>query len=191
MPDWNERYRRGEHLIRDPLPLLVKNENRIAEAAGGRGRALDLACGAGRHALFLAEQGWQVVAVDSSDVALELLSRDAHEAALSIDARVAEIESDAFSIEVEAYDLILDCCYLYRPLFPAIRAGIRQGGIFFGAIALVDEESGIAPMNPAFLLQPGELKAEFEGWTIIYTNEARMVSAPHSRLMAELIAQRL
>jgi hypothetical protein len=46
-------------------------------------------------------------------------------------------------------------------------------------------------MNPAFLLQPGELKAEFEGWTIIYTNEARMVSAPHSRLMAELIAQRL
>lgn len=191
MPDWNERYRQDEHVIRDPLPLLVRNESLIAQAAGGRGCALDLACGTGRHTLYLAEQGWQVVAVDSSEVALDLLSRDARAKSLSIDIRRADLENDEFSIGPDAYDLILDCCYLYRPLFPAIRAGIRKGGIFLGTIALVDDAPGVAPMNPAFLLKPGELKAQFEGWRLLHANEARMVSAPHSRLMAELIAQRL
>ena len=46
-------------------------------------------------------------------------------------------------------------------------------------------------MNPAFLLRPGELKTEFEGWRLLHAHEARNVSAPHVRLMAELIAQRL
>jgi SAM-dependent methyltransferase len=191
MPDWNERYRRGEHVIPDPLPLLVQNENLIAQAAGGRGRALDLACGTGRHALYLAEKGWHVVAVDSSEVALDLLSRDARAKSLSIDIRRADLENSEFSIEAEAYDLILDCCYLYRALFPAIRVGVRRGGIFFGTIALVDNAPGVAPMNPVFLMNPGELEAQFEGWRLLHANEARMVSAPHSRLMAELIAQRL
>lgn len=189
MPDWNERYRRGDHVIREPLPLLVENETRIAEAAGGRGRALDLACGTGRHSLYLAERGWQVVAVDSSDVSLEMLSREAEAKSVSINTRLADLEKNEFSIEPDAYDLIVDCCYLYRPLFLAIRAGVRQGGIFFGTIALVDDAPGITPMNPAFLLRPGELKEEFKGWRLLHANEARTVSAPHSRLMAELIAQ--
>ena len=191
MKDWNERYRRGEHMLRDPLPLLVESEERIAEAAGHRGRALDLACGTGRHALFLAARGWQVLAVDSSDAALEILLNDANAHGVSIEARLADLEKDEFRIEPDAYDLILDCCFLYQPLFPAIREGIRRGGIFFGTMPVVDDAPGVAPMNPAFLLKPGELKAEFEGWRLLHANEARRVSAPHSRVMAELIAQRL
>jgi SAM-dependent methyltransferase len=190
MPDWNERYRQGGYLTRDPLPLLVEKESLIAHIAGGRGPALDLACGTGRHALYLAEKGWEVEAVDSSEVALELLSRKAQEKSLTIDSRHADLENE-FSIQPDAYDLILDCCYLYRPLFSEIRAGIRQGGIFFGTIALVDNAPEVAPMNPAFLLKPGELEAQFEGWRLFHANEARTESAPHSRLMAELIAQRL
>ena len=50
--DWNERYSRGEHIIRELLPLLVS-----ATSALEPGRALDLACGTGRHALFLASRG--------------------------------------------------------------------------------------------------------------------------------------
>ena len=70
MADWDERYRRGEHATPEPHTLLVRAMETLAP-----GRALDLACGAGRHALFLAERGWEVIAVDASRVAIETNSR--------------------------------------------------------------------------------------------------------------------
>ncbi len=184
MPEWNERYRRGEHIQRDPLPLLVEWETHIAAAAGGRGRALDLACGTGRHALFLVARGWSVVAVDASSVAIEVL-RD--QASSTIETCVSDLERGDFQIEPDGYDLILDCCYLYRPLFPAIRAGVRKGGIFFGAIPMIDDRPGVPPMNPAFLLNAGELEAQLAGWRILHA-AARV--EPAKRAIAELIAQR-
>ena len=59
MADWDERYSRGEHVIKEPMPLLVRVADELKP-----GRALDLACGTGRHAIFLAERGWHVTAVE-------------------------------------------------------------------------------------------------------------------------------
>ena len=70
MADWNERYSRGEHIIKEPMPLLVRVASQLPP-----GRALDLACGAGRHAIFLASRGWQVTAVDASPVGIKLARR--------------------------------------------------------------------------------------------------------------------
>ena len=65
--DWNERYS-GSELLWTATP----NRFLVAEASGLEpGRALDLACGEGRNAVWLVERGWQVTGVDFSDVAIE------------------------------------------------------------------------------------------------------------------------
>src|SRR5436305_2471002 len=153
--DWNERYSRGEHIIKEPLPLLVHLADELKP-----GRALDLACGTGRHAILLAEGGWQVVAVDASHVGIEIAKELARVRGVEVDWRIADLERNEFEIELEAYDLIGVFYYLQRDLFKQIRAGLRTGGIAIAAIHMVDESPETKPMNPAFLLQPGELRAE-------------------------------
>jgi tellurite methyltransferase len=185
MTDWDGRYSRGEHIIKEPLPLVV----RVVESLPS-GRALDLACGPGRHALFLAERGWQVTAVDASRVAIELLEKSARERGLHVDARVADLDRHEFKIEPAAYDLIGVFYYLQRDLFPQIREGVRAGAVVVAAIHMVDESPEAHPMNEEYLLQPGELRAEFSGWEIIHDYEGPSTEGGHHRRTAELVARK-
>jgi SAM-dependent methyltransferase len=183
---WDERYLRGEQTGAEPHPLVVR-----AASLSPPGRALDLACGVGRHALWLAERGWQVTAVDASAVAIEILQRRAKERGVDVGARVADLERGEFVIEPGAYDLIVVTCYLQRDLFPAIRAGVRVGGLVVAVIALVDDDPRVKPMNPAFLLTPGELRAAFAGWELLHDFEGKPPGQTDKRAMAEIIARRL
>lgn len=184
MPDWDERYRSGEHATKEPSPLLIKAIKDLKP-----GRALDLACGVGRHAIYLAEQGWQVTAVDSSRVGIEILQQRTSEAALFVDAQVADLEGE-FQIELGAYDLICDFYYLQRDLFPSIRAGVKPGGAFVAAIHLNDGNTGAKPHNPAFLVEPGELKKLFSDWEITYYQECPSDEGGHHHDTAYLIARK-
>jgi tellurite methyltransferase len=180
--NWHERYRRGEHGNDEPHPLVIR-----AASLSAPGRALDVACGAGRHALLLAERGWQVTAVDSSAVALELLQLRAKERNVAVATIEADLERDEFAIEPQVYDLIVVTCYLQRPLFPALRAGVKPGGIIVAVIAMVDDDLLVKPMNPAFLLAPGELRAQFSDWDLLHDAESKRAG---KRAMAEIIARR-
>ena len=191
MPDWDERYRRGEHASIAPSRLLVRVADMLA-TNGGR-RALDIACGAGRHAIFLAERGWQVTAVDASPVGIELTKQRARERGVTVETIVANLERGEFTITPDAYDLICVFYYLQRNLFPHIRAGVHPGGTVVAAIHLTDESPDARPMNPAFLLQPGELSAEFQRWEITHYHESQLLDddpGEHHRRTAEIIAQR-
>jgi tellurite methyltransferase len=179
--NWEEHYSDPAKLDFTPSPLLVQVADLLPP-----GRALDLACGHGRNSLYLASLGWRITAVDSSPAAIRLLSERAH--GLEIDARVADLETGDFPIAPDAYDLICDFYYLQRDLFPRIREGVRPGGTFAGAIHLPDPSPGAAPHNPAFLLQPGELRSEFAGWKILFYSEAR--EPERSRPAARIIARR-
>jgi len=216
MPDWDERYRSGEHTTKELSPLLIKIIKELQP-----GRALDLACGVGRHAICLAEHGWRVTAVDSSRVGIEILQQRAREAStrkrsarteagcpagqvrwdgraagsqtsclLEIDARVADLEKGEFQIEPAAYDLICDFYYLQRDLFPTIRAGVKPGGTFVAAIHLNDGNPAAKPHNPAFLLDPGELKALFSDWEITYYHEGPSDEGGHHHDTAYLVARK-
>ena len=167
---WDARYRAGEHTNRDPHPLLARAIEDVPP-----GDALDLACGAGRHALLLAARGWSVTAVDASTVAIEILSARAAEAGVAVDSRTADLEGPEFTIEESAFDLICDFLYLQRDLFPRIRGGIRPGGLFAAAIP------SQIPMNPAYRVASGELAGFFPGWEILHCAEGEM---------SELIARR-
>src|SRR5262245_7068357 len=186
MTDWDERYERGEQINDEPHPLVVEIASKLEP-----GRALDLACGVGRHAIWLAERGWQVTAVDNSRVGIEILRRRAAAKGLVIDSRIADLERHDFTIEPATYDLIINCRYLQRDLFPAIRAGARVGGIVIAVIAMVDDDPQIKPMNPAFLLKPGELRLNFEGWELTHDFEGKPAGGGSRRAMAEIVALKM
>jgi SAM-dependent methyltransferase len=186
--DWNERYRRGEHATLEPNHLLV----RVAESLTP-GRALDIACGAGRHALFLARRGWLVTALDASRVGIEITKERARELKVELDARVADLERNEFEIEGDAYDLIIVFYYLQRDLWPQLRAGLRAGGTLIAAIHLADEDPASETGNPDFLLQPNELRAEFSDWEIVHYHETQLTdedAGEHHRRTAEIVARK-
>lgn len=174
---WNERYQRGEHAHDPPLGFIA----RLLPPGDGR-PALDIACGAGRHSVLLAERGWNVTAVDWSEAALALLRAGDSR----IHTVVADLEAGAFVIERNSWDLICVSFYLQRALFPAIRDGLRTGGLVAAAFPMVDERVGVRPMSPQFLLRPGELRSFFEGFEILH--DAETEPPPPKRRTAELMA---
>lgn len=159
------------------------------------GLALDLACGAGRHALFLASLGWRVVAVDGSAAALDLLDETSRRRGLErfIEGRLADLESrpPGFRIGPAAYDLICDFYFLERELFEPVRAGVRPGGLFVAAIHVADP-AGPPVGNPAFKVAPGELEALVRGWgwEILHASEGPARDHGHAQATAELVARR-
>ena len=188
---WDERYARGEELHRfEPSRLLVETAADVAP-----GRALDLACGAGRNALFLAERGWRVEAVDGSAVALGLLSEKVRERGLQtrVRALAADLESRprGFELAPAAYDLICDFYFLDRTLLEDVREAVRPGGLLVASIHLADPAQ---PMegNADFLLRPGELRKIVTawGWEIVHYREGPTREDGHRHPSAELVAQR-
>jgi len=181
LEQWNERYRAGEQLFDAPVPVVAK----FAAPAGGR--ALDLACGSGRNALFLAELGWQVTAVDGSPVAVDVLRARAAERGLEIDIRVADLERGEFEISPDRYDLILDCYYLQRDLFASMQAGVGAGGRIISIVHLADADQPDGTPKRAY---PGELRGLFGGWKILHYREGRPEESCHQRAVAEIVAVR-
>ena len=185
MTDWDSRYQAGEHAGDEPHPLITKFAAQLSP-----GRALDVASGPGRHAIRLAQHGWDVTAVDSSRVAIKMLDERCRAEGLQVRTVIADIERHEFTIESESYDLIVVCNYLQRDLFPSLKSGLRPGGVIIAVIAMVDNDPNVKPMNPAFLLSAGELRAFFEGWELLHDFEGKPSSDSRRRAMAEIVARR-
>jgi SAM-dependent methyltransferase len=176
--EWDQRYRAGEQVFATPAPLVVEFTSTLAP-----GSALDLACGPGRNALYLAERGWRVTALDGSQVAIELLRGKNP----SIDARVVDLEAGELELPSEAYDLVLSCYYLQRSLIPAMQSALRPGGLLIMIVHLADADQ---PRGTPTRAYPGELRASFEGWRILYYREGAPGEQGHRHAVAELVASR-
>jgi tellurite methyltransferase len=124
---WNERYRQGLDDLPVPLPFFVDVVSNLAP-----GRALDLACGIGRHSIWLAERGWDVTAIDGSEVAIEQLQSRG----LAIQTRIEDMEAPQYQIPGGPYDLIVDTFFLHRPLIPRIIQALKPGGVAIFAFHL-------------------------------------------------------
>ena len=171
---WDERYRVDELIWKaEPNRFLVE------EAAGlAPGRALDLACGEGRNALWLAERGWQVTAVDFSSVGLEKARRLASERGLElvlVEADVLEWEPPAAS-----FDLVI-VMYLHLPAGARRRVQERAASALApGATLLVvghdstNLTEGIGgPQDPAVLFSPEVIVGDLDGLDIERAERAR------------------
>jgi SAM-dependent methyltransferase len=147
-------------------------------------RALDVACGGGRNALFLAELGYSVDAFDISDIGLAHLRAELERRAvagnpLAIEPRQVDLEQTPLA--VDAYDLILDAHYLERSLCAPMRHALRAGGRLIIHTFLFTPGGAVTSRlgNPAFALQPGELRRVFGGLEILELTEDHVAEEGH------------
>jgi rhodanese-related sulfurtransferase len=136
------------------------------------GRALDVACGRGRHALLLASTGLHVTAVDRDAEALARLQAQADRLDLPVTTRLLDLETGTPDLGDDGYDLVLVTRYLHRALMPQLLLSLAPGGVLLYETFLAQQAEVGHPKNPDFLLQPGELRQlvaplevlrEFEG----------------------------
>jgi SAM-dependent methyltransferase len=151
-----------------PLPLLVETAQKLKP-----GRALDLACGTGRNAVWLAEHGWRVTAVDRSPVTIP-----------TVETHVADLEKHEFPIEEASWELIVVCLYLQRDLFESIKRGLKPGGVALVTVLLIEP----GREQSRFSAHPGELAKYFEGWEILHSYEGKPNGAQDHRAVAEIVA---
>lgn len=193
---WDKKYRDKSHASLQPDPFLV---SAYSEFLTGQptGEALDVAGGAGRHALWLAQRGWRVKLVDLSETGITRAKANAR-TRLEHGGRAASISSELIEVQQmdlrgvqdlgqERYDLVLVFLYLQRELFPAIRAALKPGG-FLIYKTYTTEQLNLpgGPHNPDYLLLPGELQQAFQSMRVLHYREDVASSAT-----AELVAQKL
>ncbi|MBI4612390.1 MAG: methyltransferase domain-containing protein [Planctomycetes bacterium] len=179
-PDWDERYRtQGYREGREPAAFLVEVLPLLP-----RGRALDIAAGAGRNAVFLAENGFAVDAVDASEEGLALARRLAADRGVSIKTIAADLP--AWEPEAGAYSVVLDFSYLDRGFFERIRRALAPAGVLVFE-TFTTRHLELAParrMRREFLLEPGELAAAFVDLEILRHEEHVGRARATERLLA-------
>ena len=177
---WNDKYREQDHPT-EPSGLVRE----FFGLAPGR-RALDIAAGSGRNALFMAEQGFAVDAIDIAEEGLALFS-GRHPGIRPICA-----DLDIFDIPTGRYDLILNTLYLNRRLFPQIREGLSPGGLLIFETLL--EIPGAADQSEHcrdYFLRPNELLHSFLALRVLHYHEEGDTGQDEHRRLASLVAVRL
>lgn len=181
-PQGCDRLWQPHALVREALAAA----GRIWSSFDGR-RALDLACGAGRDAVFLALSGFETEAWDVLPDALARCRDLARRYGATVTTRQRDLESEPQSIG-ERFDLICVFNYLHRPLMGAIADAVRPGGLMvYETFVQPQREMFGKPRRDAFVLKAGELPEWFHGWRIIASRES--LAGPR-RFVASLIAQR-
>jgi SAM-dependent methyltransferase len=148
---WDARWREAGHADASPLDWLAALDAELPRA----GRALDIASGAGRVALFWAARGLETLAVDVSPEALRLAREAAARAGLALHTLALDLETqpppDGPFAAISVFH------YLQRDLFPALAVRLAPGGVLACEIATVQNLERHAKPSRRFLLEPGEL----------------------------------
>jgi len=184
---WDERYS-SKHGHEGPSPFLLQ----VFESHAWRiqpGRALDIATGKGRNALFLAERGFSVEAVDISEVALQEGRKVAEERGLAVAFRQADL--DKTGLPDAAYDLILNFNFLQRSLIPKMKKALKLGGHIVFETYLIDQRVLGHPRNPAYLLGHNELLELFRDLRVLYYREGKFAEGGKEVYRAGIFGQKV
>jgi len=169
---WNARYREEAELP-PPSPFLAELEPLLPS----RGRALDVAGGSGRNALWLARHGLAVTLVDLSEVALARAASAARREGLPL--ATAQLDLEAEPLPAGPWDVILCTYYLRRPLFAAFAAALGPGGLLVTAHATRSNLERHARPGAGHLLEDGELPSLVQGLEVIRLTEGWLESGRH------------
>jgi SAM-dependent methyltransferase len=157
---WDERYRTGAYADRKhPTALLAEWVPQLPP-----GRALDVACGAGRNSLHLAANGWRLDAVDISPVGLERARQNAAAQGVEVRWIQADLEDNpGTALPAGPYDLIILARYVNPALYAVLVGRLASGGVLLCEQHVVSSEDVIGPKNTAYRLQHNELLHAFVG----------------------------
>ena len=167
--------------------LVMSSHSHLLPAAG---TALDLACGRGATALYLAARGYATRAWDISEVVIQGLADQARQRGLPLTAQQRDVTANP--PEPESFDIIVVSRFLDRTLAPAICAALKEQGLLFYQTFIREQVSGFGPRNPAYRLQANELLHLFSPLHLIYYHEEGCVGNTELgfRNEAMLIAQK-
>lgn len=184
---WNERYREGCYESREhPTALLADWAPRLSV-----GRALDVACGAGRNALFLAAAGFRVDAVDISDVGLERARGAAARRGLGVRLIAGDLARPDECLPDERYQLIVWVRYVNAELMPHLIRRLAPGGHLLCEQHLVTTADVVGPRSPEFRLQPNELLRSAAELLVVHYSEGIVVDPDGRRAaLAQMVARR-
>lgn len=159
---WDRRYDREAYVYgKEPVTFLVDVIDGLP-----RGTALDLAAGEGRNAVYLAQQGFAVTAVDISAKGLEKCRALARERGVEVQTLVADL--DTFDLGGDRWDLVTDFYYHDPSLYARAMAALKPGGFFVLQNFSVDQPStnAFGPRQPQWLVAPNQLVTAFASWRI-------------------------
>ena len=168
---WNERYNRNMYIYgKEPTAFLKEKMDGLK-----KGKALVLAMGEGRNAVYLAQNGFDVTGVDISEVAIEKCNELAKEKNTTVNAVVADLTD--YDMGEEQFDLITKFYYYEPSIFPQVIEALKPGGMFILEQFSIDhlkyrETSRFGPSNPDYLVKPNELLEHFKSLRILYYKDA-------------------
>ena len=182
---WNQKYRFSpQSWIEADAFLPWAFRKFIQRVFPNAGRALDFAGGAGRHAIWLAQQGWDVTLIDISEAGVELARQKAGPLAPRLHYVIEDLTG--FRASQTQFDLVMVFNYLDRDVFPEIVRSLRPGGLLLYKTHTLEQlKLAGGPKDTAYLLEPGELARLASGLQILWVREEVSEKAT-----AELVAKR-
>ncbi len=183
---WEERFKGNEFAFgKEANPFLKKHIGLLL-----KGKALDIATGEGKNAVFLAQHGFDVDAVDISGAGLRKARKLAREKGVRIQTFLADL--DNFQIEKERYDLIANFYFLKRSLIPKIKKGMKKGGrVIFETYTLEQRTLRTGgPKQARFFLKPTEPLRFFKDFRILFYREGIFKEGGRRKAVASLIAEK-
>ncbi len=157
----------------EPSAFLLEHYSRFDQ-----GNVLDIAAGSGRHALYLASQGFAVSAIDRNEEALTQMQHTASKLNIpQLHTSCIDLEADPAnppSLGKEEYEGVMVFFYLFRPLFPHIIQALKPGGILLYETFSIDNHlQHNHPRNKDFCLMPNELLELTKGLRILSYHEGQ------------------
>jgi SAM-dependent methyltransferase len=181
---WDERYPTEDpQLWRRPSRFLMDHISAIPV-----GRVLDVACGPGRNAVFLARCGFVVDGVDNSREGLTMARRFLDEAGVSVNLIFADL--DRYVIRQGAYDLVINLFYLNREIIPNLIGGLKDGGYLLFESFTLDTFRFMPARDPRHYLKPNELLELVRGMHVLSFREGTIIEAGMARATARVIARK-
>lgn len=183
---WDRIYREAGDAIPEPVPVLADNAHLLPVA----GIALDLACGLGGNALFLARQGLDTHAWDISPQAIRRLNAYGQRLGVALRTEIRDVVE--YPPAEESCDVIVVSHFLERSLVPAISAALKPGGLLFYQTYTREKAAEVGPTNPAFLLDTNELLRLFSSLRLVFYREEGQIGDPArgSRNQAFFVGQK-
>ncbi len=183
---WDDKFGEEKYTLGTEANPFLRKHIRLLP----RGKALDVATGEGRNAVFLAQHGFDVEALDISKEGLGKARKLAKGKDVKIKTVLADL--DHYPIEKEHYDLITDFYFLDRRLIPRIKQGLKKGGRVVFETYLTEQSSLCqeGPRNPKYLLKHNELLTLFKGFRILFYREGIFREGGKKKAIASLIAEK-
>ncbi len=162
---WNQRYTEGSYHKNNPVTLV---EDWLPKLPVGR--ALDVACGAGRNSITLAQAGYQVDAIDISPEGLNLARQNAENQGLSINWIEQDLDQP-YQFDTD-YDLIIVMWYVNLELISRLCDCLAPGGYLLCEEHLITDQEVIGPTSLNYRVAPGILREAVSGADVILYEES-------------------